>query len=356
MEHILEQKSISKKQFLIKYLEDYNIKNESKHLIDSKTKLFKCNMTGEEINILSNELYIKYDDGYIYKWDIFMEYINYIYSIYESNNIKLIECEMLYILDISYNCTNIKLEFCKNFSTSFHNYIKHPYHIDLHKYLIFPIYHELTEVKPYIKAYNLKYIKDYFSHGDIVYTGDNHYILKNTKQNSKKWKICNYSDEYEDYIFIPFEYIQSRGYSYYIGQSRYFDIAPLPLDILNNEIYDFHQGNIICNLDEFVDDVTTSKYYLDILDTDDNIKVDESTDIVSAYFGELVVKEGKLHAHITEETTMELPKNDIAPHFIKAKGFTYYYNVAQDCGYELMVLISPLEVLNLKTMKLKSMV
>ena len=95
---------------------------------------------------------------------------------------------------------------------------------------------------------------------------------------------------------------------------------------------------------------------MDTLDKEEKIKVDESPDIVSAYFGELVIKDGKLHVHITDETTMELPNNDIAPHFIKSKGFTYYYNVAQDCGYELMVLISPLEVLNLKTMKLRSMV
>ena len=351
MEKITEQIIVSRGDFLDNYLKYYNALE-----ISSSTKLFNCNMSGDKINTLSDTLYIQYRDGHTYKWDMIGEYIEYIYSIYKEENINITECESSYILDISYNGTNIKLEFCKNFEKSFHSYISHPYHTELTKYLVYPIYKDLADVKPYIKTSNLKYVKKYFSHGDIVYTGDNHYILKNAKKDSKKWKLCDYSDEYEEHIFIPFEYIQSRGYTYYIEQGKYFDIAPLPLDILNNEIYDFHLGNIICNVDEYVDDAATSKYYMDTLDKEEKIKVDESPDIVSAYFGELVIKDGKLHVHITDETTMELPNNDIAPHFIKSKGFTYYYNVAQDCGYELMVLISPLEVLNLKTMKLRSMV
>lgn len=354
MEQIQEQLIVSKEIFLEEYYKTF------KHCKLSNTtpniRLYRCNMTGNKINTLSETQYIQYQDGHIYKWDIFVEYINYIYSIYSSENITITECENTYILNISYYDLNIILNFCKNFEKTFHSYISHPYHKELTQYLIYPIYKDLVDVKPYIKTSNLKYVKKYFSHGDLVYTGDNHYILKNVKKDSKKWKICDYSDEYEDHIFIPYEYIQSRGYTYYIDQGKYFDIAPLPLDILNNEIYDFHIKNIICNVDEFIDDSVTSQYYLDNQEKEENIKVDESPDIVSAYFGELVIKDGKLHAHITEDNTMELPNNDIAPHFIKAKGFTYYYNIAQECGYELMVLISPLEVLNLKTMKLRSMV
>ena len=95
---------------------------------------------------------------------------------------KLIEGSI--ILDISYNGTDIKLEFCKNFEKSFHSYISHPYHTELTKYLVYPIYKDLADIKPYIKTSNLKYVKKYFSHGDIVYTGDNHYILKNAKKDT----------------------------------------------------------------------------------------------------------------------------------------------------------------------------
>jgi len=352
MKQIEEQVTITKEEFLNNYLKYYNAIESP----PSKIKLFNCNMTGYKINTLSDMQYIQYKDGYTYKWEMIVEYIEYIYSIYGDENIKFIEYEDTYMLDIDYNGHYIRLEFYKNFEKSFHSYISHQYHPELIKYLIFPVYKDLVDVKPYIKASNLKYIKKHFSHGDIVYTGDNHYILKNITKDSKKWKSCDYSDEYDEHIFIPYEYIQSRGYTYYISQMAYFDIAPLPLDIMNNEVYDFHLNNIDCNVDEFVDDTMTSQYYLDNQEKKEDIKVDESSDIVSAYFGELVIKEEKLYVHITEETTMELPSSDIAPHFIKAKGYTYYYNVAQECGYELMVLISPLEVLNLKTMELKRMV
>lgn len=129
----------------------------------------------------------------------------------------------------------------------------------------------------------------------------------------------------------------------------------MPLDLLNNEMYDFHLNSIECNVDDLVDDTETSKYYMNNEDVED-IKASDSPDVVSSYFGELVIKEGKLHVHITKETTMEMLTNDIAPHFIKARGYTYYYNVAQDCGYELMVLVSPFEVINLKTMVIRCLV
>lgn len=351
MEKIKEQIIITKEIFIQEYYKHFEDQNNQ---TTTDKKLFTCNMTGDKINVLSDIPYIKYADGHVYKWDMIVDYIDYIYSFYQYENIMITDYENTYILDVSYNGNNIKIEFCKNFETSFHSYISHPYHKNLTKYLIFPIYKDLVDVKPYIKTSNLKYIKKYFEHGDIVYTGDNHYIMKCMKKDGKKWKSCDYSDEYENHIFIPFEYIQSRGYIYYKQQSRFFDIASLTLDFLNNEIYDFHTNYIICNVDEFVDDKVTSEYYLNSQEEADDIDVESSPDIVSSYFGELIIKNDKLHVHITKETTVELPTYDIAPHFIKSKGFTYYYNIAQECRYELMVLISPFEVLNLNTMVMKN--
>lgn len=353
MEQIIEEYVIEKETFIKEYYNDFKSLDNP---LNNNIKLFNCNFTGNNINILSDEKYIQYSDGYIYKWDIFEEFINYLYSIYESVNISLIDNESKYVLNISYNKQNLLLTFDKNFKKSFHSYIEHPYHKDLAKFLIYPIYKDIFDLRPYIKPSNLKHIKKYFSHGDIVYTGDNHYILKNIKENSKKWKLCDYSDEYDDHIFIPYEYIQSRTYSYYMNQTKYFDIAPLSLDILNNEEYDFHNNEVKCNLDDFSDNNNESKFYLDNPNNEENnLDINESPDIVSSNFGELTIKDNKLHVHLTKDNTMPLQNNDIAPHFIKSKGYTYYYIIAQEYKYNLNVLISPFEVLNLNTLKIKNL-
>ena len=137
MEQISEEYIIKQKEFIKEYYNDFlSIENN----LNNKIKLFRCNFTGDKINILSNEKYIKYSDGHIYKWDVFVEYIDYLYSIYDTINIRVVNNESKYLLNISYNKKNIILEFCKNFNVSFHKFIDNPYHIDLTKFLIYPIY------------------------------------------------------------------------------------------------------------------------------------------------------------------------------------------------------------------------
>ena len=248
----------------------------------------------------------------------------------------------------------MKLTSIKIFNKTFHLYIDNAYSSDLIKYLIYPVYKNIYDIKPYINQSNLKHIKNSFNHGDLVYTGNNHFILKNVKKGSKKWKKCEYSIENEANIFIPFEYIQSRGFEYYISINRYFTIAPLSLDILNNEIFDFKNKRIESNVVDIYDDPEMAQYYLETADTDEPpIDIKSDVDVISSYFGELVVKDDILHVHLTEKDTMPLINNNIAPHFIKAKGFSYYFEIASEFSYNLKTLISPLEILNLNTMEIE---
>ena len=82
MEQIKEQTTISKEVFLDEYYKQFKPGL-------NKTKLYRCNMTGDKINVLSDVKYIQYEDGYTYKWDMIVEYMEYIYSIYGTENISI---------------------------------------------------------------------------------------------------------------------------------------------------------------------------------------------------------------------------------------------------------------------------
>ena len=189
----------------------------------SPLKARYCNLSGEEIK---NKPYIRYESGETYIEKYLEKYINFITK--QSNNI--IENEK----EIIFECGDKKIIFDLTFKQSFHSYVNHTYSKDVSKYLIYGVYSDISKTNPYFRVNELKLIKKNFKHGDIVSTGDFHYIFKNAKKKHRTWKKIDLY--FDDSLFIEFQYVQSRGYLYYIELSKHFNIHVLPLDNKNDEM------------------------------------------------------------------------------------------------------------------------
>jgi len=102
------------------------------------------------------------------------------------------------------------------------------FNIDIYKFVITSPNNLVSEIKPYIAISKMKLIKDYFNHGEIVYTGINYYIFKIITNTKKVWKELLF-DDYNK-IMIPFEFLQSNSYSYYLNTIKNDTLSMLPLD------------------------------------------------------------------------------------------------------------------------------
>ena len=318
-----------------------------------------CNLSGD---LIKNDKIICYKSGEIYLWKYFKKYINYLIDClnFTVNNIDSNKYTLEYNESSNKNCT---IEFDLTFTNSFHHYIKTPYYNNTIKYLIYGTYSSPFNTKPYFTTSVLKDLKEYFKHGDIVFAGEFHYIMKSIKMKKKTWKKINYityDDEYQfiqqenEPIIIEFQYVMARGYLHYISLSNYFNIKELPMDDKKDDYFNI-RDKYIYSSDEnkYIDDIPEqdkkSNPYMDV-NKDENEELSKDNDINNDY-GRVIIKNKKFYIMYNDKQHIEL-KDNIARQFIYIRGYTYYYNICKEYGEEWKCLISPLEVLNLGTMKI----
>ena len=327
-----------------------------------------CNLSGEPIK---DERIICYKSGEIYLWKYFEKYINYLIDCWKFSVDKKLPYK--YILkgtnslkkeqDGDIQNKECCIEFDLTFTTSFHHYIKTPYDINTIKYLIYGTYSFPFNTKPYFTSKKLKVIKEYFKHGDIVSTGEHHYIMKSIKMKKKIWKkidYITYNDDYEiiqqenEPLIIEFQYVMARGFSHYISLSNYFNIKELPMDDKKEDYFNI-RDKYIYSSDEnkYVDDIPEqdkkSNPYMDV-NNDENEDLSKGDEINNEY-GRVIIKNKKFYIMYDDKQHIELTEN-IARQFIYIRGYTYYYNICREYGEVWKCLISPLEVINLGTMEI----
>lgn len=308
--------------------------------VSSPLKARYCNLSGEEIK---DKPYIRYKSGETYLEKYLEKYITFITN--QSDNI--IENEKSE-KEIIVECGDIKITFDLIFEKSFHSYVGHPYSDEVAKYLIYGVYSPLGDTKPYFRVNELKLIKKNFKHGDIVSTGENHYILKNTKMKNRTWKKIELY--YDDSLFIEFHYVQSRGYLYYIGLSKFFDINVLPLDAKNDEMYDIRSSSMFeSNPEQYTDELLDDKpnTFLDV-DDDENKEYKDGKSTFNREYGKVIMKDNECCISFDDTNHVKIDEN-IPRQFIYIRGHVYYHNICREFEKEWKCLVSPFEVLNLGT-------
>lgn len=300
----------------------------------SPLKATYCNLSGEDIK---NNEYIRYETGETYLIKYLEKYINFISK--SSSNMSYEDNK----INIEYN--NILISFDLTFKKSFHSYVNHPYSNEVSKYLIYGTYSEIENTKPYFKKNDLKSIKKYFKHGDIVSTGDQYFIMKNEKLKKRTWKKIDLY--FDNSLFIDYNYVQSRGYLYYIGLRKFFDINVLPLDNKNDEMYNIESSYLFeSNSDQYTDDILDEKCntFLDI-NEDENKEYNDQKKLLNREYGKIIMKDNDFYIKFDDTNHIKIEEN-IARQFIYIRGHVYYHNISQEFEKEWKCLISPFEVLN----------
>lgn len=302
----------------------------------SPTTVSFCNLSGEDISE-GNE-YIQYKSGEVYLLKYLQKYIDFI----TKQSTKITENDDSIIVE----CDNITITFDLKFEVSFHTYCVHPYSEIVTKYLVYGTYSCLKDTKPYFRTEELKLIKRYFKHGDIVSNGLNHYILKNATIKKRTWKKIDLY--FDDSLFVEFHYVQSRGYLYYIELGKYFDINVLPIDNKNDEMYDIKyccmfESNSNQYTDEILDEKTNP--FLDV-NEDENKEYNDEKDTVNREYGKVIIKDKDFYIKYDETNHIKIDEN-IARQFIYIRGHVYYHNICREFEKEWKCLVSPFEVLNL---------
>ena len=336
-------------EFLELVQQKYNEKCNT--LINYKHKYNYCNLSGAPIK--DNKIII-YKSGEIYLWKYFCKYIDFLVNynnyIIEYNTDNNFDDNVLLFVNKEKK-HNIKFDL--TFEKSFHLYIDNSYHNNIQKFLIYGTYSHPLNTKPYITTNVLKDIKMYFSHGDIVFTGDNYYIMKNIKKTKKTWKKID--SDLNDNLTIDFEYVASRGYSYYINLQKYFNIIELPLDDKKEDYMNLIDKNIYSSdCDKYVDEITsTNKKPTPFLDVQDGENEDFNKKIenINNEYGRVIIKNDKFYIMYDKDNHIELTDN-IARQFTYIRGFSYYYNICQEFDKEWKCLISPFEYINLGNMEI----
>jgi hypothetical protein len=315
--------------------EHYKLNN-----VSSPFKARYCNLSGEEIK---DKPYIRYKSGETYLEKYLEKYITFITN--QSDHI--IEHEKSE-KEIIVECGDIKITFDLTFDKSFHSYVDHPYSDEVDKYLIYGVYGKLSNTKPYFRVNELKLIKKNFKHGDIVSTGENHYILKNAKMKNRTWKKIECY--FDDSLFIEFQYVQSRGYLYYIELSKHFDIHVLPLDGKNDEMYDIRSSSMFeSNPEQYTDEILDDKpnTFLDVAESE-NKEHNENKNTLNREYGKVIRKEDDYYICFDDTNHVKIDEN-IPRQFIYIRGHVYYHNICREFKKEWKCLVSPFEVLNLGT-------
>jgi hypothetical protein len=296
-----------------------------------------CNLSGEEIK---DKPYIRYISGETYLLKYLEKYIEFIIN--QSTDIKQEDNKIVV------KCNKIMITFDLTFEKSFHSYVIHPYSQKISKYLIYGTYSCLNNTKPYFRTSELKLLKKHFKHGDIVSIGEQHYILKNTNIKKRTWrKIELYFD---DSLFIDYQYVQSRGYLYYIELSKYFNINVLPLDNKNDEMYDIRSTFMFeSNPEQYTDEILDDKCntFVDI-DDDENKEYNEGKNTLNREYGKVIMKGDDYCISFDDTNHVKIDEN-IPRQFIYIRGYVYYHNICREFEKEWKCLVSPFEILNLGT-------
>lgn len=286
-----------------------------------------CNFTNKKIK--DNDIFLSFKDGTNYLLDnlkIFLE-INLI-----NNNI--IEYDTYFKLNMKNNNT---IYFYKNLDKTFMEiFLKQNNFNDIkiYKYIITPPNNNIKELKPYIPVNNMKKIKKSFNHGNIVFTGINYYILKELENNKKVWKELLYDDHFN--IIVPYEYLQSNTYTYYIKTIK--NLSMLSLDI-DNSVYLDHKINYIYpepfNEYEYLNEDDYNEYEKKIM-----------------YNGYMKLENDIFYIN-NNSTWNKIIDNFIPNEYINIKGISYYIKIAQEFETNFKTLISATELLDLLTFNIK---